>query len=424
MIRGEFRQVSHRWWTFGLAGMALVFSMCPAVWAQKKPAAQEATAEESGDAAETPDGDAPKTNKKGPPRSEAQKAFDEKFKEWKAVIVDLRKMRLDFSTATPEVREKLRADWNESVAKGSSLLGELRTIGLKAMTESDVPDAQLIRFMESLVSEAAASDNYEVAYAIGKPVLEKLDQIGETPGPITLAAIGSAAYCMNDFDFASATLKRGEAGEQLGADANPAAKELIKKGVEYLAAIPVIQKKWEKENEIREAETAKDDLPRVKIETTAGTMVVELYENEAPETVGNFVSLVEKGFYKGLTFHRVLPFFMAQGGCPRGDGTGDPGYKIYDECTKADSRKHFRGVLSMANAGPDTGGSQFFINFVPTPQLDGRHTVFGRVVEGIDVLSKIQRINPEAPSATKPTKIIGMEVVRKRDHEYAPRKVE
>jgi cyclophilin family peptidyl-prolyl cis-trans isomerase len=115
---------------------------------------------------------------------------------------------------------------------------------------------------------------------------------------------------------------------------------------------------------------------------------------------------------------------MAQGGCPRGDGTGDPGYKIYDECTKADSRKHFRGVLSMANAGPDTGGSQFFINFVPTPQLDGRHTVFGRVVEGIDVLSKIQRINPEAPSATKPTKIISMEVVRKRDHEYAPRKVE
>src|SRR5262245_28531350 len=141
MIRGEFRQVSHRWWTFSLAGLVLAFSLCPTVWAHKEPAA-----EESDPQAEAADGEPAKTDKKTPAVSESQKALAEKFKDWKAVIVDFRKMRLHFSTATPEVREKLRADWAAAVAKGSSLLGELREMGLKAMMESDVPDPQLIRF--------------------------------------------------------------------------------------------------------------------------------------------------------------------------------------------------------------------------------------------------------------------------------------
>ena len=148
-----------------------------------------------------------------------------------------------------------------------------------------------------------------------------------------------------------------------------------------------------------------------------------MFENKAPDTVGNFISLVEKGFYNGLTFHRVLPQFMAQGGCPLGDGTGGPGYNIYCECYKDNYRKHFRGTLSMAHAGKDTGGSQFFLTFVPTSHLNGRHTAFGRVIEGLDVLSKIQRIDPESKdSKPEPDKIVKMEVVRKRDHEYKPNK--
>ena len=152
----------------------------------------------------------------------------------------------------------------------------------------------------------------------------------------------------------------------------------------------------------------------MKIETNRGTLVVELFENEAPETVGNFVSLVEKGFYNGLTFHRVLPGFMAQGGDPNGDGNGGPGYKIYCECAKPVHREHFRGTLSMAKQPQkDTGGSQFFITFRPTPQLDGKHTAFGRVVEGLDVLAKIQRRNPESEEERKltPDRIVKAEVV-------------
>ncbi|MDH3717322.1 MAG: peptidylprolyl isomerase [Planctomycetota bacterium] len=161
-------------------------------------------------------------------------------------------------------------------------------------------------------------------------------------------------------------------------------------------------------------------MPRIKLTTSQGDIVIELFENEAPQTVGNFVNLVEKKYYDGLTFHRVLPSFMAQGGCPKGDGSGGPGYQIPCECYQDGHRKHFRGSLSMAHAGRDTGGSQFFLTFAPTRHLDGKHTVFGRVIEGMDVLPKLQRRNPDDPHAPPPDKIIEAVIVRKRDHEYTP----
>ena len=178
------------------------------------------------------------------------------------------------------------------------------------------------------------------------------------------------------------------------------------------------------EKAVRAKEAAADDLPRVKLETNRGAVVIELYENEAPGAVGNFVSLVESGYYDGLTFHRVLPGFMAQGGCPDGTGSSGPGYNIACECEQANHRNHFRGTLSMAHAGKNTGGSQFFLTFKRTSHLDGLHTVFGRVVEGIDVLAKLQRRSPgQGGTLPTPDKIVKAEVIRKRDHEYKPNKV-
>ncbi|MDA3128628.1 peptidylprolyl isomerase [Aliibacillus thermotolerans] len=116
---------------------------------------------------------------------------------------------------------------------------------------------------------------------------------------------------------------------------------------------------------------------------------LEFFPEDAPGTVENFESLANKGFYDGLTFHRVIPGFVAQGGCPNGDGTGGPGYTIKCE-TENNPHRHERGYLSMAHAGKDTGGSQFFILFEPQPHLDGVHTVFGRVTEGMDVVDRIQ----------------------------------
>ena len=178
--------------------------------------------------------------------------------------------------------------------------------------------------------------------------------------------------------------------------------------------------KVEAEMAIRASEKAVDDLPRVKIETTKGTIVVELFENEAPNTVANFVSLVESHFYDGTPFHRVIPGFMAQGGDPTGTGTSGPGYTIACECDVPDARKHFLGSLSMAHAGKNTGGSQFFLTFAPTEHLDGRHTVFGRVIEGFEILPKITRTEgPQAGSSRD--KILKAEIIRKRDHEYKPK---
>ena len=131
-------------------------------------------------------------------------------------------------------------------------------------------------------------------------------------------------------------------------------------------------------------------MKTAEIHTDKGIMKVEFFENDAPGTVANFIKLSESGFYDGLTFHRVIPNFVIQGGCPKGDGTGGPGYKIKCE-TQGNNQYHDRGVLSMAHAGRDTGGSQFFIchNRSNTQHLDRQHTVFGKVVEGLDVIDAI-----------------------------------
>jgi|TARA_B100001094_G_scaffold75410_1_gene71828 peptidyl-prolyl cis-trans isomerase B (cyclophilin B) len=129
-----------------------------------------------------------------------------------------------------------------------------------------------------------------------------------------------------------------------------------------------------------------------KINTDKGTMVVEFYEKDAPNTVNNFVKLAKEGFYKDLNFHRVIPGFVAQGGCPNGRGDGGPGYKIDCELD-GENQFHDRGVLSMAHAGRNTGGSQFFLVHTrnATQHLDRNHTCFGKVVEGLDVIEKIQQ---------------------------------
>jgi peptidyl-prolyl cis-trans isomerase B (cyclophilin B) len=132
-------------------------------------------------------------------------------------------------------------------------------------------------------------------------------------------------------------------------------------------------------------------MSKVKISTDRGDMIAELYDNETPITVDNFLKLINDGFYDGLNFHRVIPNFVIQGGCPNGTGQGGPGYNIPCEVT-APNQFHDRGVLSMAHAGRNTGGSQFFVchGRQNTAHLDGNHTCFGRVTEGLEVIDQIQ----------------------------------
>lgn len=154
--------------------------------------------------------------------------------------------------------------------------------------------------------------------------------------------------------------------------------------------------------------------PIAVFETNHGTFEIELFEDKAPITVKNFIDLAEKGFYDGLIFHRVIDGFMIQGGDPNGTGTGGPGYVIPDEFHK-DLKHDSEGVLSMANAGPNTGGSQFFITLAATPWLDGHHSVFGKVVKGMDVVREIGKVDTDFQD--KPLAKVVMEKVTIRREE-------
>ena len=155
-------------------------------------------------------------------------------------------------------------------------------------------------------------------------------------------------------------------------------------------------------------ETAKDTIVKIKIETTLGDIYADLYQAEAPRTVENFVKLANKGFYDGIIFHRVIPDFMIQTGDPTGTGMGGPGYQFKDEFNEK-LRHDKPGKLSMANSGPDTNGSQFFITVAATPWLDDRHSVFGQVTEGMDVVMKISKASRDRQD--KPVEKIAMNKV-------------
>jgi cyclophilin family peptidyl-prolyl cis-trans isomerase len=165
---------------------------------------------------------------------------------------------------------------------------------------------------------------------------------------------------------------------------------------------------------------AANDNPQVLLRTTKGDVILELYEDKAPNTVANFIYLVERKFYDGLTFHRVIDGFMAQGGDPSGNGTGGPGYRIACECRLPNAERNYTGAISMAHAGRDTGGSQFFLLFNDAPFLDGKHTVFGHVIQGRTAVDQLQRIDPEKPTGVQPDRILEARVIKKRNHPYVP----
>ena len=229
---------------------------------------------------------------------------------------------------------------------------------------------------------------------------------------------GTAHFANNEFSEAVQLLEEAKAADLL----NPEAERTLDTAKEYVEL-------WKAEQAVRKAEqaaTGDAQLPRVLIKTNRGDIEVLLCENEAPNTVANFVHLAEEKKYDGLKFHRVEPNFVVQGGDPNSkdddpdnDGQGGPGYQIPCECFADKARLHFRGTLSMAHSGKDTGGSQFFITHRPTAHLnpdkeaEKGHTVFGYVTKGMDIVDTIRAGDT----------ITSMQVVAKRKHKYLPRKV-
>lgn len=218
-------------------------------------------------------------------------------------------------------------------------------------------------------------------------------------------------FAIHDFERARELLQQAKSADKL--DPN---NDFV-----YLSVVDDYIDHWKKEQELQAEEstaTGEDALPMVKLNTSKGPIELQLFENQAPNTVANFISLVESKKYDGTPFHRVINGFMAQGGDVSTQDPEAPGYRIECECFRDDARMHFQGSLSMAHIGqPDTGGAQFFITHLPTPHLNpdkdkkSGHTVFGRVTEGLDNLAAIE-VGDTLESA---------EVVTKRNHEYKPK---
>lgn len=262
---------------------------------------------------------------------------------------------------------------------------------------------------EIVMKEAFNENNFDVS---GKIATALIAADRKTQAVLTMA--GVSQFALHNFGQAHAILSEAQKMNRLDARYET-----------YIDAAQRYVDLWQKEQEIRAKEAALEGdaaLPKVEFDTSKGKIVFELFEDHCPNTVANIINLVEGGKYDGIKFHRVINGFMAQGGDPNtldddpsNDGYGGPGYSIDCECYRDDARMHFRGSMSMAHSGPNTGGSQFFITHLPTEWLNprtepqkGGHTVFGRVIEGMDVAASIRRGD----------KINKATVLRKRPHEY------
>lgn len=340
-----------------------------------------------------------------PAATEPQTEFDKAVAVFRETLAKIREVQLNFKLVKPDERPALEEQYKALIAEGDEQYKAMLAAAIAEYTAGEHGKDDINNLLLVDARDNFEVDDYEAAYRVSK-LLADSDFKYKQP----LLWTGMSAWAMGDYDEAAKYLKLAQENNML--DDN---------GQQTLSQLDKHREAWQKEQAIREKEAAADDLPRVLLKTNQGDIVIELFENEAPNTVANFINLVERKFYDGLSFHRVIHGFMAQGGDPKGDGTGGPGYTIPCECYTDNYREHFRGTLSMAHAGKDTGGSQFFLTFRPTTHLDGRHTAFGRVVEGMDVLPKLQKRDPSRPMGD-PDKILSATVVRKRNHDYTPQK--
>ena len=343
--------------------------------------------------------------KKGPADKDPVAQFEQQYSDWKQLFAEARKARFEIAAARIEDKEKVTQKYKELILRGHVLEKTLCKTAEAAYLVAPNKNKDVTDFINLIAVDAEQNDRYDEALHLSQLLIDN-----GYDNKTMYAVAGRSAFNANDFDTAAKYLRLAKDADVLEESAGP----------DLLAMVPDYQKKWAREQKIRAAEEKADDLPRVMLKTDKGDIVVELFENEAPNTVANFISLVEKGYYKGLPFQRVLKGFMAQAGKPKGDGAGGPDYVIPCECYKNGFRRHFRGSLSMAHHGKDTGHSEFFITFLPTPHLDGKHTVFGRVIDGMDVLDALQRRDPSDAKAPPPDNIIEATVVRKREHPYEP----
>ena len=352
-----------------------------------------------------------------PEMSEEAKAFQElqnQIRENQNQI-DFRFRTLPFGF--PEKRKAYKDEIARLTAANEALKKEVFAKAKAAFKSSDTPSlqsGQIIRKrLASMMSPQGEGDTFDPAGALE---LIKMMQEKFPDNAKLLELEFLANYAIERFENASKALAKLE---------NATGQNLAEPKKELKATM----EKYQQELMIRRLEANTDDLPRVLLVTTEGDIIIELFENHAPNTVANFIHLVrDQKFYDGKLFHLVKGGEYAMTGSPTGNGMGDAGYRIPCECYDEEViRSHFRGTLSMMAPKKDRGGSQFFITQQPNPHtFDRKYTAFGRVIEGMDVVMKLENVDKTSAMASSAnvSKITRAEVIRARSHSYMPKKAE
>ena len=367
-----------------------------------------------------PNGDAGASLEEEEPLTQEQKeaiqAFVRSREEWANTLVELKTISIKFSNEedrSPEAKEKYR----EVRERGREQMNRTFDLAVK-LFKSRPRDFESGSMMATILDYRESTSQYENSNEAAELLLAN----GLTY-PFLYKIAARSAFLDGKFDD---VLKHYEAFVSVnGVDKLDNVDNVFANSVKTYPPL------WAKELEIRGDEAKADDLPRVLLETTRGPVTIELFENEAPIAVANFITLVEDGYYDGADFYQVVDDFLAMGGDPVGDGTGTSGKFISDENTAENARQFFRGSIAMAKMPdprkkgdyvPNSASSQFAIALVPLIREDIPQTVFGRVIDGMDVVCTFRRIDPqekkEKAIVLPPDRILNAKIIRKRDHAY------
>lgn len=355
--------------------------------------------------------------------AEVQQQYNQASEKVRSSLKQVQTARTRFFNDSSDMSEAHREVWQKSIESGKTGIESLRVAAMELFRRHEDPSDDVIE----IAVRSCLEDIEEERYRVGLEVLQRANII--KPNVKSRAVMARVQLLDNKFEAAKEFF-----------DEHPEELEFTSETERLLyASIDELIVQFKREKQLRESEAQEDDLPRVELITNAGRIVLELFENQAPQTVGNFIHLVEQGYYNGVIFHNVQAEFVAQAGAygvARVDGANrilprGVRHTIYDEKDEPDARKHFRGSLSMANQNsPNTGSSQFFLSLTPQPFLNENHTVFGRVADGLSVMADLtvtfkedEKGQQEAIENAVPSMILSAKVIRKRDHDYLPVKV-
>jgi peptidylprolyl isomerase len=343
--------------------------------------------------------------------------FEAKRKIWEQTLLEMKKIQIKVNNGS----DKSSKAMDEFYALRDRARGELNelfdaAVRFFSQRRDEFNSASLLA---TVIDYRRESSYYEDSYEAAKLLIE----VGVTM-PFLEQMAGRAAFIAGEFDDVLPIYQR-----YVDSNGPEKLENVDKMLVGILDFYPQL---WEEELKARAADEAAGDLPRVMLETTAGPVVLELFEDQAPNTVANFIQLIESGFYDDTEFYQVIDDLLALGGDPAGDGSGTSGRYIPDEHQRPGSRRTFRGSVMMAKRAtapdsgdfvPDSASSQFVIALMPIVPKELNQTVFGRVIEGMDVVCSFRRVDPSKKKDQQvilpPDRIISAKVLRKRDHDYS-----